>query len=249
MAIGDTVQYTIAVSNVGNVTLHNVSVVDAKLGLSDVIPTPRLSDATATYNLSYGPVTESDLPGPIVNTATADSDETTSVSDGHSVAITTSPAITVDKTAPAGPYTVGQTITYSFVVTNAGNVTLHGISISDPLVGLSAITGYATTLAPGASTTGTATYVVTQADVDRGSIVNTATVQGTPPVGTPVSGHRHEHGPVRSDARLSRSLKTGDLGPGDDWRHGAVHDCGLQRRQRDPAQRERRRTPSSVSRT
>ena len=65
-------------------------------------------------------------------------------------------------------------------------LTLHGISISDPLVGLSAITGYATTLAPGASTTGTATYVVTQADVDRGSIVNTAIVQGTPPVGTPV---------------------------------------------------------------
>ena len=40
---------------------------------------------TATYNLTYGPVSESDLPGPIVNTATADSDETTSVSDGHSV--------------------------------------------------------------------------------------------------------------------------------------------------------------------
>ena len=58
--------------------------------------------------------------------------------------------------------------------------------MTDPLVGLSAISGYATTLAPGASTTGTASYVVTQADVDRGSIVNTATVAGTPPVGGPV---------------------------------------------------------------
>ena len=93
--IGDTVQYTIAVSNVGNVTLHNVTSSDSKLGLSDVIPTLGVG-LTATYNLSYGPVTESDLPGPIVNTATADSDETTSVSDGHSVAITTSPAITIE---------------------------------------------------------------------------------------------------------------------------------------------------------
>ncbi len=188
-----------------------MSVVDAKLGLSDVIPTLAVG-ATATYNLSYGPVTESDLPGPIVNTATADSDETSSVSDGHSVNIVTSPAITVDKTAPAGPYTVGQTITYSFVVTNAGDVTLSGISISDPLVGLSAITGYATTLAPGASTTGTATYVVTQADVDRGSLVNTATVQGTPPVGTPV-GDTDGHTVTFIQNPALAIVKTGDLGP------------------------------------
>ena len=162
-----------------------------------------------------------------------------SVSDGHSVIIVINPAITVDKTAPAGPYTVGQTITYSFLVTNTGNVTLHGISISDPLVGLSAITGYATTLVPGASTTGTATYVVTQADVDRGSIVNTATVQGTPPVGTPV-GDTDGHTVTFIQSPALAIAKTGDVGPVDDRRHGALHDCGLQRRQRDPAQRQRR---------
>ena len=105
----------------------------------------------------------------------------------HTTTISQSPAIGLTKTASSGPYAVGSTVTYSFLVTNPGNVTLHGISITDPLVGLSAITGYATTLAPGISTTGTATYVVTQADVDRGSVVNLATATGVSPSGTTVT--------------------------------------------------------------
>ena len=43
-----------------------------------------------------------------------------------------------------------------------------------------------TTLAPAASTTCTASYTVTQADVDNGSIVNSAVADGTDPTGTPV---------------------------------------------------------------
>lgn len=38
-----------------------------------------------------------------------------------------------------------------------------------------------TTLAPGESTTGTATYIVTQADLDNGEIVNVATVTSKDP--------------------------------------------------------------------
>ena len=44
------------------------------------------------------------------------------------------------------------------------------------------------TLAPGASLSYTATYVVTQADIDAGGLSNTATVVGTPPSGSRCDG-------------------------------------------------------------
>ena len=51
--------------------------------------------------------------------------------------------------------TAGDTIAYTFVVTNTGNVTLDSVAVDDPLVG--AVSCPVTTLAPGASTTCTAT--------------------------------------------------------------------------------------------
>ena len=69
----------------------------------------------------------------------------------------------------------------------SGGLALLAVSVTDPLPGLSAASCPAATLAPAASTTCTATYRATQADVDAGSIANTATATGTPPVGPPVT--------------------------------------------------------------
>ena len=78
---------------------------------------------------------------------------------------------------------VGETITYSFSVTNTGNVTLTNVNVSDAHSGtgsLSAITPASiASLAVGASQTFTATYVVTQADIDAGSFTNTAMGSGS----------------------------------------------------------------------
>ncbi len=86
--------------------------------------------------------------------------------------------------------TVGETITYHFTVTNNGVATLSNVTVSDPLPGLSAITcGTATNgsivLLPGASVSCTATYQLTQADIDAGQVLNTGVVTAERPGGNP----------------------------------------------------------------
>ena len=67
-----------------------------------------------------------------------------------------------------GKTDLGDQIQWSFLVKNAGTTTLTTLAIADTKAG--ATTCPVTTLAPGASTTCTATstYVITQADVDAG---------------------------------------------------------------------------------
>src|SRR5258706_45040 len=69
----------------------------------------------------------------------------------------------------------GETISYTFTVTNTGNVTLSNIFVTDPL---SSVTHGPTTLSPGQmdNTTFTGTYVLLQTDVDADQRLNTATV-------------------------------------------------------------------------
>ncbi|MEZ2416205.1 gliding motility-associated C-terminal domain-containing protein, partial [Muriicola sp. E247] len=82
---------------------------------------------------------------------------------------------------------VGETISYTFTVTNVGTVPLGNITVTDPLVEV--IGGPLTILEPGQSdsTTFTATYTITQADIDAGSFQNTATVTAFIPDNGPIS--------------------------------------------------------------
>jgi uncharacterized repeat protein (TIGR01451 family) len=83
----------------------------------------------------------------------------------------------------------GDTLTYTVSVKNTGNVTVTGAGVqSDTLrqadetpsanaLSVFALSGGSTTLAPGATASFTATYVVGQADIDAGGLSNTATVE------------------------------------------------------------------------
>ena len=69
-------------------------------------------------------------------------------------------------------------------------MTLTNVTVNDPLLqnaGVALDQG-PQTLAPGGSFTFTATYTPTQAEIDAGSVRNTATPTGTPPSGPPVEG-------------------------------------------------------------
>jgi hypothetical protein len=101
------------------------------------------------------------------------------------------PSLTVAKKAGTpvdvnhdGIIDAGDTISYTFLVTNTGNVEATNITVNDPK--LAGISCPEPDLAPGASETCVATtpYTVTAADDAAGDVTNTATATGGDPGGT-----------------------------------------------------------------
>ncbi len=210
LTVGETLHYSFLVTNTGNVRLAPVTVNDTEFtghGARPVVTCPGLvvalasagsvgalaPGASVTCTATYT-VTQADVDaGSVHNTATASgktpaSQPITSAPSSATVHGVRSPAITVVKSAsPTSFSAAGQTIHYRFHVTNSGNVTLSHVKVHDTgLPGLSAITCPHHTLAAGASETCTATYTITAADLDAGSVTNHATAHGDPPTGPPV---------------------------------------------------------------
>ena len=115
----------------------------------------------------------------------------------ETVTFTQNPAIQVVKTAsPQSGALVGQEISYGYTVTNTGNVTLFNVTVDDDkVVGAISLSGLTDEdgdlvlddLAPGATSTGSATHTVTAADINAGSLTNVGTATGTPPSGPNVT--------------------------------------------------------------
>ena len=81
VTLGDELTYTITVTNTGNTTLNNVTIIDTKISPNSTSCTTLLQGATCVLVGTYT-VTEADvLAGFVLNTATGDSDETDSVDD------------------------------------------------------------------------------------------------------------------------------------------------------------------------
>ena len=120
--------------------------------------------------VSAAPQADIDAGTDIVNTVTATGNPPT----GEAVTDTATETVSVEAAEASIDVTkvadkksglkAGQTVTYTITVTNDGNVTLTDVAISDALAGVTVGTLSATTLAPGATATATATYEVTQAD-------------------------------------------------------------------------------------
>ncbi len=100
---------------------------------------------------------------------------------GSIVPVLPTSSISLTKSTTSNGYSsAGQTIPYNYLVTNSGATVLTGVSVSDNKVPVNCPS---TTLAKGASETCTATYRVTQADVDSGSVTNSATASANGPNG------------------------------------------------------------------
>jgi uncharacterized repeat protein (TIGR01451 family) len=198
-AAGDVINYAIALTNDGNMTLTTPAVSDpfvsnlapvlsggfnagdtnhdGKLGLTESW------QYTANHTVTQAEIDNGGVVDPalaISNTASASTAQGASGTATASVAVVQNPDLTVAKTADvASVNAAGQIIHYTVTVGNAGNMTLTGIVVSDPFVADLAYVSGDTNSNSKLDLTETWTYAgshtVTQGDIDGGTINNTAT--------------------------------------------------------------------------
>ncbi|MFE7526505.1 hypothetical protein ACFU7Y_12350 [Kitasatospora sp. NPDC057542] len=186
LTVGTPIPYDFVVTNSGNVPVNDLAVNDPKVGpvtcpVSTLDPGKTVT-CTATYRVTAADVAQ----GHVLNTAQA-----TGTSDGNPI---TSPPATADVpvVAPPGislvkhvdaeePFHVGDTVPYTYVVTNTGGTPVDALTVTDDKV--TGITCDATVLAPagspGDSTVCRGSYVVTAADAQAGQVTNHAHAGGT----------------------------------------------------------------------
>ncbi|MGE5520073.1 MAG: HYR domain-containing protein, partial [Candidatus Dadabacteria bacterium] len=187
-AVGGVITYTYSITNTGNVTLAGpFTVHDNKIPGIAPVNGPLTPGSTLTVTASYT-VTQADLnTGSVTNaayaTTTSGTTTVTSNTDTETATATQSAALSINKQIVSGsPYsTAGGVITYTYTITNSGNVTLAGpFTVHDNKIpGIAPVNG---PLTPGSTLTVTASYTVTQTDLNTGSVTNAAyatTTSGT----------------------------------------------------------------------
>lgn len=198
--VGQEITYTFTATNTGNVPLTNVTVNDTGFtGTGELGPVECPGGngnvsldvgaqvaCTATYTLTQADIDA----GSITNQANADADPTTG--EAISSPLVTlqvpgdpQPGLTLAKTAD--PDTVsasGEIVTYTFVATNTGNVTLTDVQPEEfDFTGTGTLSPIecppqAAVLLPSQQVSCIATYEVTQADINAGEITNVAIANG-----------------------------------------------------------------------
>ncbi|MCI0497320.1 MAG: hypothetical protein L0Z54_03390, partial [Thermoplasmata archaeon] len=194
--VGETVTYTITVTNTGGTDLYISSLVDTLLGnLTTEITGGVITTVEGSETFTYTRIVLDADQDPLLNAITVtgensnEEDEVTAT-DGHSVD-TGHAGVSISKTGPSTAK-VGDTITYSITVTNTGDVDLYVTSIADTLLGnlTDKISGGVITTAEG-SETFTYTYTVTTSDPDP--LTNNITVTGENENGEDVVSDSDDH--------------------------------------------------------
>ena len=204
---GETLNYTFEVKNTGGVTLNNLAFADDReigevhwdKAFDSLAPGQVIKGSAAMH------ITQDDIDaGKVINkasiTGTAPDGREVSDEDDVETVILSDPAIHLVKTSnplilTAEESVAGHAVPFTFTVTNSGYNTLHDIRIVDELEGVSDVVidwntssmGSKGSLLPGEEVEASASYELTQKDVDKEKVINTATVYGTDPTGKEVS--------------------------------------------------------------
>lgn len=200
--VGQTVEYEIIVTNVGNTTLAMSSFTDARCDPGTIAGGPAGGSLTLGQQTTYTCSHVLDTVGTYVNEASVtgtppDEPPLTKTSSPVEVGVGAAPTMsfTVEKlqrVGGTGSFTaaplaalVGQTVEYEIIIKNTGTAPLTISNFSDPRCDPGTIAGGpgSTPVAPGGSTTFTCQHILTV----TGTYANVASVSGTAP-GQPAVG-------------------------------------------------------------
>ncbi len=214
--VGENINYTFVVTNTGNIDLTGISITDANATVTPATTIDLVAGAvdnstyTAIHTLTQAEINSgsyinqavASAPNPLGGAAVTDNsddpNDATDVdpnNDGSPddltvITLTPNPMISITKAdnLPAdGSYdTVGEAILYTIEVTNNGNVTLTNIVLTDPNAD-TIVPSVIASIDPGQTVIATATHVITQADIDLGTVTNIASVSAEDPNTTPVN--------------------------------------------------------------
>jgi uncharacterized repeat protein (TIGR01451 family) len=162
VATGGLITYSGTVRNSGNVTLNNVTVVNSQAVPSTVLTVPSLAPGvSANFTASFTAPADACSVSSMVTASGNDSCTQNAVNNSASATCTlvTTPRIAVTQNCPANPPNLGGVLTYSGTVSNAGNITLTNVVVTDDRTGANSVFTVAT-MVPGASSSFTGSYTV-----------------------------------------------------------------------------------------
>jgi uncharacterized repeat protein (TIGR01451 family) len=130
---GETVTFTITLSNSGNTALTNIAVTDDLTGFSTVIPILAIGQ-TELLQVPFLVPLETP-PQTFINTVTAVSNETAPESASAEFTVSVRPLLGISKVPASATVTPGETFNYTVTLSNIGNVPQTAIHVTDPLLG------------------------------------------------------------------------------------------------------------------
>ena len=184
---GDTLSYTVTLTNTGDVALSNVIVNDPQLTPGSTTCASVAVGGTCVLTGTHVVTAAEAQAGQVVNTASATSTEVPGPTDSNTVTtpVVQLPALTLSKSAAtlttdadaSGGITEGDTLSYTVTLTNTGDIALTNVVVSDPLLTPGSTT--CASVAIGGTCVLSGTHVVTAGEAQAGQVVNTASATST----------------------------------------------------------------------
>ena len=178
ISLGDSLTYTVTATNIGNITLTEMVVVDMKLSPNSTTCDSVTPGASCLLVGTYSVTQENVDAGVITNLASVVSAEIGELTETElQTLIQRRPALAIEKMLTStltSNVNVDDELSYRIVAKNIGNQTLSDVVVSDTKI--SPVSVQCDLLAPNKTCELEGIYTVTQVDKDAGDVVNVASV-------------------------------------------------------------------------